>query len=135
MIPGEKVTQWRGHGICKPLEVKEILDVTPSYTIAGIIGAQRCEVEMKKSNLRNSLLFNKSHLTDIVQTVRRELESGSIPDEEIATSVNGIRLVPEFVDHLVGGNDTVVWDRSVWELGTNGRWHVPIATLPWSAQS
>jgi len=129
--PGENFEQWRAEGICLPLALKEIMDIVPQYTIAGMIAVKRKEIEDAEHHESRNLIGRQSHFVELLQDARNELEAGKIPHEEIDNCIEARRFVPIRVERMVAEPDQVVWDR--WEWKRNDiycNWDQPRHLLP-----
>lgn len=122
-LPGEKAEQWRGEGRCMRLPLPEVLDLIPHFTITSMVGSRRLAEEhddddlalLKKEVSEDRLaMLNKSHTTEVMQRTRVELENGDISMEELDQSISAFRLKPDRVECMLGGPDTVMWDRWEW---------------------
>lgn len=88
-----------------------LLDVLPSHTVTGMVAAQRLKAEQEPSpeapDAERSHVDDKSHWTEVVQTVRLELENGKISSEELQASVCALRFRPERLEYMSGGPGTL----------------------------
>lgn len=144
-LPGEKAEQWRGEGICRPLPLPEVMDLIPHFTITSMVGSRRLagEHDNNLEELKNEVsedrlaMLNKSHMTEIMQRTRIELENGDISMEELDQSIRAFRLIPDRVECMLGGPDTIMWDRWEWlrdrsvdSEGGSIVWHDPKHLVP-----
>jgi hypothetical protein len=123
-LPGEISEQWRGEGRCEELKLSDVLDLIPHYTLTSMVGSRRLKLEKEtRENLEELTkdvsperlaLLNKSHFTEIVQKTRVELENGDISLEELDQSIHAFRLKPDRVECMIGGPDSITWDRWEW---------------------
>lgn len=49
-MPGETAEQWRGEGYCERIQLPELLDRLPHYTINGMVSSKRMEKEKEIKN-------------------------------------------------------------------------------------
>eukprot|EP00586_Coscinodiscus_wailesii_P016656 CAMPEP_0172501824 /NCGR_PEP_ID=MMETSP1066-20121228/153880_1 /TAXON_ID=671091 /ORGANISM="Coscinodiscus wailesii, Strain CCMP2513" /LENGTH=184 /DNA_ID=CAMNT_0013276831 /DNA_START=285 /DNA_END=839 /DNA_ORIENTATION=+ len=144
-VAGEIVQQWRAEGICKPLDLVDIIHKASDYTIAGIVASTRStkdsvEGRTDESSQDDNLemisegrnpLSATTEFTEIIQSTRNELEAGSVPLEELNESIQAFRFCPSRVELMVGGPDQVMWNRWEWKLLGDGKeWSKPIHILP-----
>lgn len=120
-LPGESTEQWRGEGHCELLPLPEILDLVPSFTMVSMVGSQRAVNTAQNDVLRQTetsgermAVPNKSHLTEIMQTTRMELENGDINMEELESCIRAFRFQPTRMECMLGGPDSIMWDRWEW---------------------
>jgi len=115
---GEKIEQWRGEGSCVAIPVQELIHCIPDFTLVSIVGSHRLAQEQQESKETDGdgrpTLPNKSHVTEVMQTTRRDLENGIITPEEIDACVQAIRFQPDRLECMNGGPNTVFWDRYEW---------------------
>lgn len=121
-LPGESAEQWRGEGQCKVLPLAHVLDLIPHFTITGLVGSKRLELEHKDdpealhsnvSDHRNAML-NKSHSTEVMQKARIELENGDVSIQELEASIHAFRFQPDRLECMIGSTDSVMWERWEW---------------------
>lgn len=136
-LPGESAEQWRGEGHCEALPVAEVLDLIPHFTITSMVGSRRIAleydtIEKTEGNVSEDRLamLNKSHFTEIVQKTRIELENGDISLEEIDDSIRGFRLQPDRLECMIGGPDSIMWDRWEWLRDNSG--DCPEGSIAWT---
>ena len=88
-VPGETAEQWRGEGFCEVMPLPEILEQLPHYTITAMLSSKRVEKE-KASNGSDdgrTIMDNRSHMTEVQQKTRMELENGDVSEEEIEEAI------------------------------------------------
>uniref|UniRef100_A0A7S1FZH3 Uncharacterized protein n=1 Tax=Corethron hystrix TaxID=216773 RepID=A0A7S1FZH3_9STRA len=100
--PGEQVEQWRAEGRCSAIPLQEIIDVSPSSTIAQMIASTRAaneaaadeaQVGWRKICSKDRLVIQrKSRFVEMVQEARLELANGEISMDEIKEAVQ-VRLM------------------------------------------
>ena len=122
-LPGERAEQWRGEGNCVALELSDVLDLIPHFTLTSMVASRRLKLEQEQDALQEMskdvsaerlALLNKSHFVEIIQRTRIELENGDISLEELDQSIRAFRLQPDRVECMLGGPDTIMWDRWEW---------------------
>lgn len=123
-LPGETSEQWRGEGRCEELKLVDVLDLIPHFTLTSMVGSRRLKMEKTKSDGLEEMtkdvsperlaLLNKSHFIEVVQKTRVELENGDISLEELDQSVQAFRLKPDRIECMLGGPDSITWDRWEW---------------------
>uniref|UniRef100_A0A7S1FZV2 Uncharacterized protein n=1 Tax=Corethron hystrix TaxID=216773 RepID=A0A7S1FZV2_9STRA len=147
--PGEQVEQWRAEGRCSAIPLQEIIDVSPSSTIAQMIASTRAaneaaadeaQVGWRKICSKDRLVIQrKSRFVEMVQEARLELANGEISMDEIKEAVQAFRFEPERLEYMTGSPDQVCWDRWEW-LRPAGRsinkdgslaWDEPMHLLPY----
>eukprot|EP00526_Cylindrotheca_closterium_P019654 CAMPEP_0113635018 /NCGR_PEP_ID=MMETSP0017_2-20120614/18244_1 /TAXON_ID=2856 /ORGANISM="Cylindrotheca closterium" /LENGTH=234 /DNA_ID=CAMNT_0000545761 /DNA_START=162 /DNA_END=866 /DNA_ORIENTATION=+ /assembly_acc=CAM_ASM_000147 len=138
-MPGETVEQWRGEGVCETRPLNEIIDKLPTYSLVAMLSSKSIEhekgalVEELKDKVSGKRLAmeNKSHMTELIQSTRLALENGEISDETLDESIQVFRFRPSRLECMIGGPDSVLWNR--WEWQTNGSgddWNPAKALLP-----
>jgi hypothetical protein len=123
-LPGETSEQWRGEGRCEELKLADVLDLIPHFTLTSMVGSRRLKMEKTNSDSLEEMtkdvsperlaLLNKSHFIEVVQKTRVELENGDISLEELDQSVQAFRLKPDRIECMLGGPDSITWDRWEW---------------------
>lgn len=122
-LPGESAEQWRGEGTCHTLSLddKDLVSILPHHTLISMIGSLRLERENAKAANKNINLVSerarvdsKSHMTEVMQRTRMELENGDVSQEELNASVQAFRFKPDRLECMFGGPDSVMWDRWEW---------------------
>ena len=124
-LPGESAEQWRGEGRCDEIKLGEVLDLVPHQVVTSIVASSRIAAEEEKSSATAAkegvsagrlAMLSKSHMTDIMQKTRRELESSDISMDELERCIAAYRFEPERLELRFGGPDSVMWDRWEWFL-------------------
>ena len=128
-LPGQSAEQWRGEGHCLVLPLGEVLDEVPHFIITSMVGSKRIaeehptgwpvddETEGGRNNppLR-SAVANRSHLTEVMQRTRIELENGQVTLEELNECIRAFRLQPDRIECMWASPDSsVLWDRWEWQ--------------------
>lgn len=143
-LPGIKAEQWRGEGFCQELALAEILDLIPHFTITSMVGSRRSKEEVTNlDELKNDVsedrlaMLSKSHMTEVMQKTRIELENGDISMEELEASIRAFRLRPDRLECMIGGPESVMWDRWEWLRDTKNdgprgsiEWNEPKHLIP-----
>lgn len=126
-VPGQKIEQWRAQGLCHPMRLKEFMGHAPPYNIVEMVASVRAN---KEGDVREDM--EMSHIVELVQETRVELEKGEIAISEIEDAVRAWRFVPHQVEKMVGGHNQVMWDRKEWirEEGEAGDWVAPKRLMP-----
>lgn len=125
-LPGESAEQWRGEGRCDELKLGDVLDLIPHHVVTSIVASSRISAEKSAAAGKEGVsvgrlaMLSKSHVTDIMQKTRRELESGDISMEELERCIIAYRFEPERLELMFGGPDSVMWDRWEWLRDTQG---------------
>ena len=106
----------------------------PLFTLVSFLGShrllqqqqQQAQAETNKSSQeepavvsanRVAMGANKSHLVELMQTARMELESSpkQIPETELLQCVQPVRILPERVECMLASPDaSIMWDRWEW---------------------
>ena len=73
---------------------------------------------------------DKSYLTQLMLQTRSELEEGRVPLEELEEKVAAWRFRPQRIEKMVGGPDTVMWDRYEWRVNDEGAWEKSHRMIP-----
>lgn len=142
--PGESAEQWRGEGHCEKIALDEVLHCLPHYTITGMLVSKRIEMESLELgenahdfSVDRMALLNKSHVTEIAQKTRLELENNQLSTRELEESIQTFRFHPERLERLRGSPDSVLWDRWEWSRSAPGdqakvnlAWKEPKHLLP-----
>jgi len=132
-MPGETAEQWRGEGYCERLPLDGLKDLLPHYTIASMVSSKRIEKEnsdIEKTPVGERLTMeNKSHATEIIQKTRLELENGDITNEEIDAAIRAFRFHPKRLECMIGGPDSILWERWEWSKDDAGQWKVATPLL------
>ena len=137
-LPGESAEQWRGEGRCVALDLtkkedQKLLQIVPLHTLTSMLGSRRLQLEQQQQQQqqqqqndqnkqvgdeveeeRTALKKQKSHLTELLQRTRLELEQGAVSPQELADTVQAFRWQPDRLECMRGGPDSVMWDRWEW---------------------
>jgi len=130
-LAGQSAEQWRGEGACVPLELDQVLDQIPPFTVTSMVGSTRMVKERRQetgndndnidnpttvvSTDRAAVGSSKSHMREVMQTVRQELEQGQVSRQELEDCIHPFRLQPERVECMIASPDNhVMWDRWEW---------------------
>lgn len=131
-LPGQSAEQWRGEGQCVTLDLKEIIHLVPPFTVTSLVGSRRLlkgkqeqeEAAISSKNTADEHLVSaeraavgtsKSHLVEVIQRTKYQLENGEIEMDELATCIHAFRLKPLRVECMLAGPDSsVMWDRWEW---------------------
>ena len=73
---------------------------------------------------------NKSHMTEIIQSTRLALENGEISDDTVEESIQLFRFRPSRLECMIGGPDSVLWNRWEWQTDESDEWHPAKSLLP-----
>ena len=74
---------------------------------------------------------NKSHMTEIIQATRLAFENGQITDEDLEDSIQTFRFRPKRLECMIGGPDSILWNRWEWQMNdSNNAWDPAKALLP-----
>jgi hypothetical protein len=101
---------------------------------------------------------NRSHMTEVQQKTRMELENGDVSEEEMEEAIRvrtpkkmdygrfsrkirfsllllhrniqAFRFHPTRVECMSGGPDSILWNRWEWSRDQDGIWKSPVALLP-----
>ena len=118
-LPGEQAEQWRGEGICRTIDLGDVLDLIPHFTVTSMVASSRIAAE-HQSDAAESVsegrlaIQSKSHLTEVMQKTRIELENGDVSMSELKSCIAAFRFRPHRMECMLGGPDTVMWDRWEW---------------------
>jgi len=85
-LAGENSEQWRAEGYCEELPLEEIIDVVPHSTLTNIVACKRIHDEEGKTEGRVSI-EGASHLTDLIQQARLQLDIQSLSSDVLSESV------------------------------------------------
>lgn len=142
-LPGQSAEQWRGEGHCLVLPLGEVLDEVPHFIITSMVGSKRIadesttgwpvdEPPVGDPNSRSSV-ENRSHLTEVMQRTRLELENGDVTLEELNECIRAFRLQPDRIECMWASPDSsVLWDRWEWR-GENSPGDCPEGSIAWQA--
>ncbi|CAB9527171.1 expressed unknown protein [Seminavis robusta] len=143
--PGQSAEQWRGEGVCKSLPLQELLDVLPHYTLTGMLVSKRIEKEALEADddsrgdvsVDRLALMNRSHVTELTQKTRLELENNEVSEEELEKSIQAFRFLPDRLERMHGGPDSILWERWEWLRSASAAesegaipWNDPMHLLP-----
>jgi len=79
--------QWRGDGICQKIDLEEVLEYVPEYSISEIIASCRARKEIDNTSDRMSIQGLQSKFTEIVQETRADFVNSNISPEELKSFV------------------------------------------------
>ena len=85
-----------------------------------MIGSTRLEKELLSdsqqlmSTHHRAHIGTKSHITEIMQRTRTQLENGNVSAGELDECVRAFRFEPDRLECMYGGPDTIMWDRWEW---------------------
>jgi len=127
-VRGENAEQWRAEGFCEPLPLEEIAEIIPVYSVSNMIASKRFAEGPHAGDERISV-ESTSHLTEMVQHARQEIESDAISMLELHESIMACRFVPDRVERMSGGPDGILWERWEWKR-QDGAWLKPKWLLP-----
>merc|ERR1712232_207478 len=137
-MPGETVEQWRGEGVCETRPLGEIVDKLPHYSIVAMLSSK--SIEREKGDLVEELrdgvsgkrlaMENKSHMTELIQSTRLAYENGQISQETLEESIQYFRFRPQRLECMIGGPDSVLWNRWEWQISQGNEWDPAKALLP-----
>lgn len=134
-LPGQSAEQMRGEGLCLALPLAEVIAEIPHFVITSMVGSTRIAAEGRKgwpvdeeqaeaaaptepvseASSHRSPVENRSHLTEIMQKTRLELENGDVTLEELNECIRAFRLQPERIEGMWASPDSsVLWDRWEW---------------------
>jgi len=126
-LPGQTVQQWRAQGVCHPIRLEEVLQCAPASTICEMVASVRAS---KEGDAREDI--DTSHILDLVQEARNELEEGDISKLELDEAIRAWRFVPHRVERMVGGPASPMWHRTEWlrEEAEGSEWMEPKRLMP-----
>lgn len=128
-VPGNSAEQWRGEGPCVEVDIAQVADLIPRFTLASIVGSTRFQKEkanqngLGKGNLeppqvsesRADIHTGKSRLTEIMLQTRNQVDAGEISIEELQECIKPMRLQPRRMECMIAGPETsIMWDRWEW---------------------
>jgi hypothetical protein len=142
-LPGQSAEQWRGEGSCVVLPLSEVLDQVPHFVITSMVGSKRiaaertggwpvdedsaassssnssatdeAEADGASTRVRESV-DSRTHLTEVMQQTRIELENGDVTLEELDECMQAFRLQPVRMECMWASPDSsVLWDRWEWQ--------------------
>jgi len=73
---------------------------------------------------------NKSHMTELIQSTRLAYENGQISQETLEESIQYFRFRPQRLECMIGGPDSVLWNRWEWQISQGNEWDPAKALLP-----
>jgi len=139
--PGCSAQQWRGDGHCEKIPLADILHCLPQYTVTGMLVAKRIVQESLDESGNHDLsesvsadrlaLLDKSHVTEITQRTRLELENNEVSQEELEASIQAFRFCPDRLERMHGGPDSIMWERWEWMRNASGE-NCPEGSIPWN---
>lgn len=135
-LPGENAEQWRGEGSCDQLKLGEVLDLIPHFVVTSMVASTRIAAEESEAASSEGVspgrlaMMSKSHVTEIMQKTRVELENGDISMEILEKSIAAYRFIPNRMECMLGGPDAVMWDRWEWLRDADG--DAPKGTIAWA---
>ena len=137
-LPGQSAEQWRGEGHCLVLPLGEVLDEVPHFIITSMVGSKRIATESASGwpvdessdeSLQRSAVENRSHLTEVMQRTRLDLENGDVTLEELNDCIRAFRLQPDRIECMWASPDSsVLWDRWEWQREPG---ECPEGTIAW----
>ena len=68
-------------------------------------------------------------MTELIQSTRLAYENGQITQETLEESIQYFRFKPKRLECMMGGPDSVLWNRWEWQMGAND-WQDAKALLP-----
>ena len=119
-LPGEHAEQWRGEGKCAVIDLGDVLDLIPHFTVTSMVASSRIAREKQEASEQEGVsdgrlaMRSKSHVTEVMQKTRIELENGDISMNELKSCIAAFRFQPDRMECMLGGPDTVMWDRWEW---------------------
>ncbi|KAL7562624.1 hypothetical protein ACA910_002526 [Epithemia clementina (nom. ined.)] len=156
-LPGHMAEQWRFEGpacVSLDLSAEEILQQVPPFTIISLLGSYRLaqheqeqpeqqqqqgddnNKEEKEANVlvsphRVAMGTSKSHLVEVMQTIRQELEQNQLNHDELLACLRPLRLQPTRVECMLASPDaSIMWDRWEWLHDQNDEWYHPQQLVP-----
>lgn len=126
-LPGQTVQQWRAQGLCNPIRLKEVLQCAPTSTVVEMVASVRAN---KEGDAREDM--DLSHILELVQETRAELNKGDISKLELDEAIRAWRFVPYKIERMVGGPNQPMWDRREWVREEDGdsSWVEPKRLMP-----
>ena len=124
--------QWRGDGSCEKIDLDEVLEYVPEYSITEIIASCRARKEIDNTSDRMSIQGLQSKFTEIVQETRVDLANSNVSPEELKSCIQAWRFVPENMEKMTGGTDEIMWER--WEFSREEgslNWREPRQLMPY----
>jgi hypothetical protein len=130
--PGQKVVQWRGDGSCEKIDLDEVLEYVPEYSVTEIIASCRARKEIDNTSDRMSIQGLQSKFTAIVQETRTDLATSNVSPEELKSCIQAWRFIPDNMEMMTGGTDEIMWER--WEFSREEgslNWREPRQLMPY----
>lgn len=112
--PGHHVIQWRGDGFCEKIDLDQVLEHVPEYSITEIVASCRARRDIQNMSDRMSIEGVKSKVTELVQQTRAEYENSELSFDELNRCIQAWRFVPDEMEKMTGGPGEIMWDR--WEF-------------------
>mgnify|MGYP005847389803 CR=1 FL=1 len=138
-LPGQSAEQWRGEGLCLVLPLSEVISEVPHFVITSMVGSKRIARESTTgwpvddsgdAPAPRSAVANRSHLTEVMQRTRLELENGEVCIEELDECMRAFRFQPDRIECMWASPDSsVLWDRWEWERDQAA--DCPEGTIAW----
>uniref|UniRef100_A0A7S3LGA7 Uncharacterized protein n=1 Tax=Amphora coffeiformis TaxID=265554 RepID=A0A7S3LGA7_9STRA len=145
-LPGQSAEQWRGEGLCIVLPLSEVISEVPHFVITSMVGSKRIARESTSgwpvddkggdsggsgdAPTNRSSVANRSHLTEVMQKTRLELENGEVTIEELNECMRAFRFQPDRIECMWASPDSsVLWDRWEWERDQAA--DCPEGTIAW----
>jgi len=119
-LPGEHAEQWRAEGACTEIDLGDVLDLIPHFTVTSMVASSRIAAEKSSEAGAEGVsdgrlaMQSKSHLTEVMQKTRIELENGDVSLNELKSCISAFRFRPNRMECMIGGLDKVMWDRWEW---------------------
>jgi pyridoxine/pyridoxamine 5'-phosphate oxidase len=142
-LPGECAEQWRGEGTCDDLKLEDVVDCIPLHTKTSMIASSRVSAEKSASDAKEGVssgrlaIESRSHLTEIMQKTQSELSKGEMPLHVLERYIAAFRFRPQRMEFMMGGPDSVMWDRWEWLRDPSGNdeagqpvWNDPKQLMP-----
>jgi hypothetical protein len=136
-LPGEHAEQWRGEGVCNTIDLGHVLDLIPHFTVTSMVASSRIAAE-KQVDAAETVsegrlaMQSKSHLTEVMQKTRIELENGDVSMSELKSCIAAFRFRPHRMECMLGGPDTVMWDRWEWLRDPDAAVTAPGDAIAWA---
>jgi|AntRauTorckE5430_2_1112549.scaffolds.fasta_scaffold43914_2 hypothetical protein len=130
---GHKVIQWRGDGICHKIDLEEIVESVPDYSITQIVASCRASREMlHNSSDCMTIQGSQSKFTEIVKETRADLANSNISLHELNSCIQAWRFVPDEMEKMTGSTEDSMWDHLEFsrEEGS-ATWRKPRQLMPY----
>lgn len=125
-LPGQSAEQWRGEGQCLALPLSEVISEVPHFVLTSMLGSKRIaeertagwpvDDESDDDPSQRGAVESRSHVTEIMQKTRIQLENGDVTLEELDECIRAFRLQPERLECMWASQDSsVMWDRWEWQ--------------------